>query len=68
MMPAPRTILLLLTVSLASSCVTAGDFCDVATGPLEFESETAAQIVRTDRPAAERIDAQNAYGRANCGW
>ena len=61
-----KTIPLLLIASLAgSACVPAGDFCDVVGGPLEFESETAQAIVRTDRPAAEQIDAQNAYWHAN---
>ncbi|MCV2870618.1 hypothetical protein OEW28_18555 [Defluviimonas sp. WL0002] len=43
-----------------------GSFCDVVTGPITFAPETAAQIVRTDRPAAVRIDVQNAYGRGHC--
>ena len=65
------TTLALLTGSLAlSACAPTGGglFCDVVGGPLEFEAETAQAIVRTDRPAAEQIDAQNAYGRANCDW
>lgn len=41
-----------LTALLAvGSCLGAGDFCEV---------------VRTDRPAAEALDAQNSYGREFC--
>lgn len=73
MKPRRKTTPLWLIASLAVSGCTmqAGDFCDVVTGPLAFDAATAAQIVATDRQAAERIDVQNAYGRANCpgaGW
>lgn len=56
-----------LTASLAvGSCLAAGDFCEVVRGPIEFEAETAQMVVRTDRPAAEVLDAQNSYGREFC--
>lgn len=45
-----------------------GDFCAVVTAPLDFTAETAAQVVRTDRPTAERIAVQNQYGEGHCGW
>lgn len=61
-----------LTASLVaiSACAPSapGNFCDVVPGPIGFEAETAEQIVRTDRPAAEQIDAQNTYGREQCPW
>jgi hypothetical protein len=60
------TIPLWLTASLAASCVPAGSFCDVVRGPIAFEAATAAEVVRTDRPTAEAIEAQNAYWRARC--
>ncbi len=49
-----------------SACVPAGDFCEVVRGELVFAPETAQAVVRTDRPVAEAIDAQNAYWRGNC--
>jgi len=59
----------LLTASLAlSGCERPGGglFCDVVPSPLEFAAETARQIVATDRPEAEQIDAQNTYWRGHC--
>lgn len=65
---------ILLTALLASlsGCeipVGANLFCDVVQGPIRFEAATAAQVVSTDRAAAEAIDVQNIYGEKNCaGW
>ena len=53
---------------VVSNCAVSGDFCDVVRGPITFQPETAAQIVRTDRLSAEAIDVQNGYGFARCGW
>lgn len=62
-----RTLILLTAFLGSTSCtMTAGDFCDVVRGPLDFDSATARQIVATDRPAAEAIDVQNAYWRQHC--
>ena len=71
MQPRRRTTHLWLIASLAvSGCdmlkPAPGDFCDVVNAPIEFKATTAAQIVATDRAAAERIDVQNGYGRAHC--
>jgi len=56
-----------LTALLAvSACVAPGDFCTVVRGPIEFAPETAEVVVRTDRPAAEAIAAQNEYWRGVC--
>lgn len=67
-----QTRLSLIASLVVGSCsFQVGDFCDVVEGPLEFERGTAASIVRTDRRTAERIDAQNSYGRDHCpgpGW
>ena len=62
------TIRALLIVSLGglSACATPGDFCAVVRGEIVFEAETAATVVRTDRPSAEQIAAQNAYWLDNC--
>lgn len=76
MTPRRRTTLLSLIASLGvSGCdmlrPVPGDFCDVVKAPIEFEGATATQVVATDRPVAERIDVQNAYGRKHCpgaGW
>jgi len=68
MMPRYRaTNISLIALLAVGSCVAPGSFCAVVRGPLEFEAATAAQIVETDRPTAEAIDAQNAYWRGNCG-
>lgn len=60
-------ILALLTASVAaiSACVP-GDFCVVVRSPIEFAPPTAAEVVRTDRPEAEQIAAQNAYWSDRC--
>lgn len=60
-------IAFLVSVSACDKLIV-GDFCDVVEGPLEFETSTAALIVRTDRNSAEQIDAQNSYGREKCKW
>jgi len=58
--------LLLGSLAMTSACMRQGDFCDVVTGPITFTRETSAQIVRTDRDKAERIDVQNQYGAGHC--
>lgn len=55
----------LLPVLLVGTC-SVGDFCEVVPGPLDFHADTARQIVTTDRATAERIEAQNEYGRRQC--
>ena len=58
---------LIASLAVISACApAAGDFCDVVPGPLEFEAQTAEQIVLTDRASAEQIAAQNAYGTRHC--
>jgi hypothetical protein len=62
-----RTIAALLTVSAAGGCsLGAASFCDVVAAPYSFDPVTAAAMVRTDRAHVVRLDAQNAYWRANC--
>lgn len=61
-------MLTLLTASAVAGCNAAppGDFCQIVTAPLDFEAGTAQAMVRTDRAAVIRIDAQNQYWRAHC--
>ena len=62
-----RLTMILLTVLAVSGCVRPGDFCvvyDSAIGPLE--RATAIQLVKTDREAAEKIDARDTYFGDNC--
>ena len=63
-----RTISLLIGLASLSACSESvtGDFCQVVRGPIVFERETAAQIVKTDRAAAEAIQVQNSYGKSRC--
>lgn len=62
-----KTTLALLTVSAVGACsLGAASFCDVVAAPYSFDPVTAAAMVRTDRPQVVRLDAQNAYWRANC--
>lgn len=69
MMRAKLQTAILLTGCLAvASCTPSGDFCDVVRGPIMFDPETAREVVRTDRVAAEAIDVQNRYGSERCGW
>lgn len=60
-----RTIGLLI-VSAVSGCTAPGDFCEVVRGPIKFQRETAAQILVTDRAAAEAVKNQNDYGFLVC--
>lgn len=62
------TMICLAALLAVASCTKPGDFCEVVTGPLDFAPETAAQVLRTDRPTAERIAVINSYGDAACGW
>lgn len=51
----------------SSACApVSGDFCDVVTSPIEFDSVTASQVVKTDRGEAEQIAAQNKYWAEHC--
>lgn len=62
-----KTMTLLLIVSLVSSCAVPGDFCvvyDGAIGPLD--RQTAEQLVKTDRQAAEYIAVRDEYYKENC--
>ncbi len=43
-----------------------GAFCDVVSGSITFPGALAREVVSQARPVAERIDAQNSYGAANC--
>ena len=66
----PKTTKLLQIAFLASlsGCGVPGDFCDVVRNPVEFQNETARQIVKTDRAEAEQIATQNEYGNRFCDW
>lgn len=62
-----KMTLALLTASAVGGCsLGAASFCDVVAAPYSFDAVTAAAMVRTDRPQVVRLDAQNAYWRANC--
>jgi hypothetical protein len=62
-----KMMLALLIVSAAGGCsLGAASFCDVVAAPYSFDPVTAQAMVRTDRPQVVRLDAQNAYWRANC--
>ncbi len=63
-----RMILSLCAVSLVSACAVPGDFCEAVSGPILFPEQVAAVVVQGARPEAVRIDAQNRYGAARCGW
>lgn len=62
-----KTMVLLLSASLAGACSAPGDFCDVVSGPIEFPAATAQTLVREARPEVVRIDSQNTYWRSHCG-
>lgn len=62
-----KMMLALLIVSAVGACnLGAASFCDVVAAPYSFDPVTAQAMVRTDRPQVVRLDAQNAYWRANC--
>lgn len=63
-----RQMTSLLTACLAlSGCVTPSDFCEIyGPAPVEFRRDTAAMILRTDRPMAERITVHNSYAEEVC--
>jgi len=67
-----KTTPFLLIVSLASlsACVAPppGDFCLVVSGPILFPAEVAQVVVKDARAEAVKIDTQNRYGAARCGW
>lgn len=58
----------ILPVLVLSACAPAGNFCDVVKRPHRFAAATTAAIITTDRAEAERLSAENAYGRAHCAW
>ena len=68
--PKMTCLLLLGSLGILSGCVQSGGglFCDVVTGPVRFPADLAVSIAKQARPEAVQIDAQNTYGRANCGW
>lgn len=73
MKPKPwrKTTLSLLAALLASNCAPVsggGAFCDIVSAPIVFDAAVAEVVVRDDRQTAVRIDAQNRYGEAHCGW
>jgi hypothetical protein len=51
-----------------SACAVPGDFCEAVSGPILFPEQVAAVVVQGARPEAVRIDTQNRYGAARCGW
>lgn len=51
-----------------SACAPVGNFCDVVSGPILFPEAVAGVVVTEARREAERLDVQNRYGAANCGW
>jgi hypothetical protein len=59
-----------LLASLTSACASPGEssFCDVVSGPILFPGEVAAVVVQGARPQAVKINTQNSYGAARCGW
>jgi hypothetical protein len=63
---------LLILAFAASGCTTshggASLFCDVVSGPIQFPEQVAAVVVQGARPEAVKIDTQNRYGAARCGW
>lgn len=59
---------LIASVAAISGCApVSGDFCEVVSGPLVFERETAARMVESDRAAVVAIDVQNRYWAEACG-
>jgi len=63
-----KALLIASLVTSLSGCIDQGLFCDVVTSPINFESATALQVVKTDRVQDEKIAVQNEYGRRNCKW
>ena len=60
-----------MIVSLAASCTTvAGNFCDVAQGPIQFDNANSVQVLLEagERPNLVMIDANNRTGERLCGW
>jgi len=55
-----------------SSCAEAtyAQFCDVAQGPIQFNSPAVVpQLISLgERAALEQIDANNRVGERSCGW
>ncbi|EAU45056.1 hypothetical protein R2601_22756 [Salipiger bermudensis HTCC2601] len=46
-----------------------GDFCDVVPFEKRFEAtETAPQMLKTDREDVKQIRVENEYGRRHCSW
>lgn len=57
----------LLIVLAVTACSQTGDFCVIYADPIgPFAPETAAQIVKTDRPAGEDIAVRDEYWMENC--
>jgi hypothetical protein len=66
-----RKMMMLWSLGLLASlsaCAVPGDFCEVVSGPIQFPEQVAAVVVQGARPEAVKIDTQNRYGAARCGW
>jgi len=66
-----RTTIWLTALLAISSCAPAlAEFCDVAQGPIQFNSaEAVPQLLSLgERDALEKIDANNRVGERTCGW
>ena len=61
----------LISLLAVSSCAPAlAEFCDVAQGPIQFDSaEAVPQLLSLgEREALVQIDANNRVGERKCGW
>lgn len=58
--------LLIVSAASVSGCTVPLTFCEAVPSPIEFDKETARQVVKTDRAEAVQIAAQNALWSDNC--
>lgn len=63
-------MILLIGLPLVASCAEYGPFCDVAQGPIQFENPDSVPLLLDlgERPALEKIDANNRTGERQCDW